>query len=312
MPAGIAALTGSALFYQDIVYRGRERCKLDAVIPNGAGPFPYVVFYHGGGFWNGDKSTAWATGGNPSEAAETIAMVNAGIACFSVNYSFISLDGDETKGLVAQSFSDIQYSMMWLKFNAASFNIIKNQCGYHGNSAGGNAAFFYSHKEFGQIAPSGIFSESTLPVCVAGRRTIQSLDFAEQSGVTTPLTLPEMYDLTGVPEFGQGWFLAPEGNWENIFQPIPKNIRRSISPIYRNLYNPASKPFYLFQPDDLVPATTLDIIGHNPNSALWFVLKYSEIGAELQVNNGGNPEGVANYNLIDATKADFMISKLIS
>jgi hypothetical protein len=104
--------------------------------------------------------------------------------------------------------------------------------------------------------------------------------------------------------------LADTSNVNSLFADPTANLRHSSSSIARNLYNSQSAPLYVYQADDDVPATTFDVIAHNPASCAWFITKYAEIGVELQVNNGGNPLGVAAYNLVNPTIQSFLIAKL--
>src|SRR5262249_49163506 len=65
---------------RDIEYAqaGGESLKLDAFVPKGKGPFPAVIFVHGGGWSAGDKA-----GGNDPLFAPVAAR---GIAWFTINY----------------------------------------------------------------------------------------------------------------------------------------------------------------------------------------------------------------------------------
>src|SRR5262249_24334172 len=64
----------------DIEYAqaGGESLKLDAYVPEGAGPFPAVIFVHGGGWSGGDKR-----GGNDPLF---VPVATRGIAWFTINY----------------------------------------------------------------------------------------------------------------------------------------------------------------------------------------------------------------------------------
>ncbi len=53
-----------------------ERQKLDIYLPQGAGPFPLIVFFHGGGFYRGDKK----------DVDDFLPMLDMGYAFASCNY----------------------------------------------------------------------------------------------------------------------------------------------------------------------------------------------------------------------------------
>ena len=59
---------------------GDVRLLMDANVPEGEGPFPAVIWVHGGGFVSGDKSPA------PMSLLEPLSQ--QGYAWFSVNYRF--------------------------------------------------------------------------------------------------------------------------------------------------------------------------------------------------------------------------------
>ncbi|OWK22904.1 hypothetical protein AJ87_38395 [Rhizobium yanglingense] len=41
--------------FKDIAYGSDARNRMDIYKPPGAGPFPAIIYVHGGGWWNGDK-----------------------------------------------------------------------------------------------------------------------------------------------------------------------------------------------------------------------------------------------------------------
>ncbi len=77
----IISVPGSAAELKKDIENGRVgkvSLKLDAQIPDGSGPFPAVIFVHGGGFTRGDKQAF------PELFIEP--LMNAGFGWFSVNY----------------------------------------------------------------------------------------------------------------------------------------------------------------------------------------------------------------------------------
>src|SRR5215208_1144068 len=83
----VARFTGAARadLQTDIEYgtAAGESLKLDAYVPEGAGPFPAVILVHGGGWNAGDKS------GGPKKgymAPMHAPLEKAGFAWFSINY----------------------------------------------------------------------------------------------------------------------------------------------------------------------------------------------------------------------------------
>src|SRR5215213_9495202 len=61
---------------RDVAYGKHERQKLDVYVPKGDGPFPLVIWVHGGG-WEG---------GNKDNGGPAVGLLGRGYAVASVNY----------------------------------------------------------------------------------------------------------------------------------------------------------------------------------------------------------------------------------
>jgi len=111
---------------RDIEYAqaGGESLKLDAFTPAGLGPFPAVIFVHGGGWSGGDK-----TGGNDPLFAP---LAQKGIAWFTINYRLAP------KHHYPAPVEDVHAAILWVKAHAREFNIDPNRLALVGESAGGH------------------------------------------------------------------------------------------------------------------------------------------------------------------------------
>jgi len=98
--------------------------KLDIAIPAGTGPFPAVIYVHGGGWTRGDKSL----GGVPLFAP----LEKAGIARFSINYRLAPAHK------YPASSDDLDTAIRWVKTHAADYNIDPARLALIGDSAGGH------------------------------------------------------------------------------------------------------------------------------------------------------------------------------
>src|SRR5213075_2196302 len=86
-----------------------ESLKLDAYVPEGAGPFPAVILVHGGGWTAGDKS------GGPKKALIAPMqepLERAGFAWFSVNYRLAP------KHRYPACIEDVEAAIRWVKSHA--------------------------------------------------------------------------------------------------------------------------------------------------------------------------------------------------
>lgn len=136
----------------DLAYgRASEAQKLDLYLPKiGKGPFPVVVFVHGGAFQFGDKRepfTGFVTG--------IEALHARGIALASINYRMAG------EAQFPAAVQDTRSAVRWLRANAASLNIDPARIAIWGKSAGAYMATMTGVTDTAQqfddpaIAPGG-------------------------------------------------------------------------------------------------------------------------------------------------------------
>jgi acetyl esterase/lipase len=114
---GGPAPTHADLAYADVSARN----VLDIYLPEGAGPFPFVVDIHGGAFRMGDK------------AGEPVAqeILNAGIAVVRPNYRY------STDAVWPAQGEDLMAAMGWLAANGEEYGLDPARVALWGQSAGG-------------------------------------------------------------------------------------------------------------------------------------------------------------------------------
>ena len=101
--------------------------KLDLYTPTGLGPFPTVIYVHGGGFRIGDKNAAVNKG-------IVAALLADGYAVASVNYR---LSGE---AIFPAAPHDVKAAIRWLRANASYYHLDPQKFGVWGDSAGANLA----------------------------------------------------------------------------------------------------------------------------------------------------------------------------
>ncbi len=121
-------LSGFSRRWMDLQYSDRsETLKLNITLPNeGEGPFPVIVFFHGGGWLIGDK--------NHVQTQSVHRLLYAGYAVASVNYRL----SDEAKW--PANLHDCKAAIRFLRANGAKYNLDTTRIGVVGNSAGGHLA----------------------------------------------------------------------------------------------------------------------------------------------------------------------------
>lgn len=125
--AGLAAAATST----DVEYgqAAGESLRLDASVPDGAGPHAAVILVHGGGWTTGDKS------GGPRKAF--IAPMHeplqqAGLAWFSINYRLAP------QHPYPACLDDVLTAIRWIKEHAAAYRVDPTRLALSGESAGGH------------------------------------------------------------------------------------------------------------------------------------------------------------------------------
>ena len=120
---GSAALEGVQVL-RDLEYAqgGHERNRLDLYLPEkGARPLPLILWVHGGGWTNGDKTNGPA-----------FRFAAKGYAVASMNYRF-----SQHATFPAQIY-DCKAAVRWLRANARKYGLAADHIGAWGGSAGGH------------------------------------------------------------------------------------------------------------------------------------------------------------------------------
>ena len=99
-----------------------ERNKLDIYLPKGDGPFPLVIWIHGGGWVNGSKA-----GGGPA-----LRLLENGFAVASINYR---LSG---QAIFPAQIQDCKAAVRFLRTSGKKYNLDADHFGAWGSSAGGH------------------------------------------------------------------------------------------------------------------------------------------------------------------------------
>ncbi len=111
--------------WKDITYSrpGGSDLRMDAFVPEGAGPFPAVVIAHGGGWEAGDKVTYVSPVFGP--------LARAGFAWFSIDYRLTPYVRN------AEQLEDLRTAIRYVRSHAARFHIDPSRIAMLGESASG-------------------------------------------------------------------------------------------------------------------------------------------------------------------------------
>ena len=132
---GIARSAEVAL-EENITYgkAGDTELKLDLARPEGDGPFPAIVFIHGGG---------WSKGSRQGYGRQIQEAAKRGYVAATISYRLMQFDEAKKETTTATpifpaQIHDAKAAIRWLRANADKFNVDPNRIGVTGGSAGGH------------------------------------------------------------------------------------------------------------------------------------------------------------------------------
>ncbi len=136
-PAVAAPATAGRVIVEERVTYGNgdgQELKLDIARPDGTGPFPAIVFIHGGGWYLGDRGNYR---GLIEEAAER------GYVGATISYRLMKFDAEQKDTTTAAprfpaQVHDVKAAVRWLRANAKKYHLDPNRIGATGRSAGGH------------------------------------------------------------------------------------------------------------------------------------------------------------------------------
>lgn len=115
---------------KDIKYREVNGMSLllDIVKPSDSyGPYPAIIYIHGGGWMSGDKSR------EDEDSWDTL-FAASGFVCININYRLSHQDPFPAQ------IQDVKAAIRWVKANAKKYDINPEKIGIWGHSSGGHLA----------------------------------------------------------------------------------------------------------------------------------------------------------------------------
>ena len=114
--------------FLDIEYArfGDRSIQLDLYLPEGEGPFPVIIWIHGGGWSSGDKDL------DPNDPQ--VRQVGRGYAVASINYRL------SQQAKFPAQIEDCKAAVRWLRARASNYNLDPARIAVWGSSAGGHLA----------------------------------------------------------------------------------------------------------------------------------------------------------------------------
>ena len=239
-----------ARFARDIPYGSHALNRFDIFLPaNTKKPFPAVIFFHGGGFVQGDKAEIYK---DKKRVEEIRDLLKADIAFVTVNYRLL-LPKDKTG--VKKCLNDSKRCLQFIRYHAEKLGIDKNRVAGYGFSAGAGTALWLGcrddMKDPGNADP--VLRESTRLRAVAARETQCSYEikrwaddvFADFSEMTLSKIVQlaggsKLLSFYGISSLGE--FDSPATQAYRADVDIPAMMDNQDAPLWVENNNPAAKP----------------------------------------------------------------------
>jgi acetyl esterase/lipase len=276
--------------FKDVAYGEHNLQKMDIYLPKGAGPFPYIISIHPGGWWNGDKQ--W------QDKKEIGKILDNGCAYIAINYRF--LPQAKKDGLfppVLGPFYDARRALQFTRYHAGDYKLAPKRVCLTGGSAGACSALWLglSPEMANPSAEDPVERESTRVIAIA------------VLGAQTSLDPAQMREWVG-PElkYGGHAFGLPEEDFEQFLKRREEFVKwyPLVSPAA--LVDAKSPPVYLAYdktPDEAKKDPMFYV--HSPMFGVGFQKLALEKGAVCYLSYVGHrPEGQP------AKVVDFLIQEL--
>lgn len=162
----------NCLRYYDLSYGDSVRQKFDLIIPESSQPVPLVMYFYGGGFIQGDKSSLKRY----KDRIEK--LLNNGIAVAAVNYRY-RLNTDSLG--VQRCIDDAVRFLQYIRYHADQYHIDKSRIASYGASAGAGISLYLAfHDDMARPSdPDPLRHESTRIRCAAVFETQATYDLWE-------------------------------------------------------------------------------------------------------------------------------------
>lgn len=270
--------------FADVKYGEHARNVFDLWRPKGDGPFPLVLYIHGGGFRAGDKNTLGA--------GTLLSYLDAGWAVAAINYRFT-----DAAPAPAQ-YLDCARALQTLRSRAKEWNLDPRLVASTGGSAGaGTSMWLAFHDDLADPKSADpVARESTRLTCIAVVNGQSSYDprFAEKIG------LPR-------PNFERHPFFLPFYGLTKDEIDSPKALERyeAAAPItFLTKDDPPALLTYTLANEEVTATSDLNLVVHHPRFGIALKEQMDKLGIDCVVEYKGQPEA-RRVSTVDFFKKHF-------
>ncbi len=272
--ASLGACRAGPPFLADIAYDVHPLDKLDIYRPAGSADAPFVVFIHGGGWWNGDKRYL--------PAGDVAFFTDRGIAVVAINTRNIpAAQDDHLFPPLLGPLRDAQRALQFLRYHAKAFALQADKAALWGDSAGAFDALWLGvgpeRAEAASLDP--VARQSTRVAAIAAANAQTSIDPAQMRAWVGP-RLNYGGHAFGLAEADFAGFLARRDEFARFYP--------ALSPAA--LVSKASPPMFLLYtyPRDEGSVDPMYYV-HSPDFGANFARLARGRGAPVTYRNSGDP-----------------------
>jgi acetyl esterase len=256
--------------FANVAYGPHARNVFDLWRPQGDGPFPLVLYIHGGGFRQGDKS---------SLGAGTLrGYLEAGWAVAAINYRFT-----DAAPAPAQ-YLDCARALQTLRHRAKEWNLDPALVASTGGSAGaGTSMWLAFHDDLADPkSDDPVARQSTRLTCIAVSNGQCSYDprFAEKIGMPRPNFERHVFFK---PFYGlaDGTFDTPEAY---------ARYEAAAAVTYLTKDDPPALLTYSYPNEEVDAKANIELVVHHPKLGLALQERMAALGLECVVRYKGQPD----------------------
>lgn len=121
--------------YALVSYGSDPQQVMDVFLPDASAPTAAIVFFHGGGFTGGSRTSGY--GG-------VVPALTAGLAFFAVDYRLLRTDGTEDEGVI-KPLTDNRTAVQFIRRWASLFHVDGARLGAYGGSAGAGTSLWLAY-----------------------------------------------------------------------------------------------------------------------------------------------------------------------
>ena len=247
--------------FGDVAYGPHERNRLDFWQAAWAEPAPLVVHIHGGGFWEGDKSSIRGRRG-----ARVRRCVDNGVALASINYRFLPA------AALIDILRDTARALQFLRSKAGEWHIDKERVAAFGDSAGaGSSLWLGFHDDMADPDNADpVLRESTRLRAVGALDPQATYDFPQWPAILK--VTPALWAVAAPVIAPSFYRIGPLGLWSEE----AKALRHDLDML--SMFDPADPPLYLRSKRPKTPPANWDHLLHHPGHAIALKEKADAVG----------------------------------